>query len=123
MAKLRKISTVFTIVVSTFASASLLDQGTAPTLPNETASITRTEEAGLENQPQQSDQAVRPSPAPQNQEGKQSSVSQTGTIMGTITDVSDAPVPGAVVTLQGSDSSDFRSVTTSENGFYEIRDV
>ena len=123
MTKLRKISTVFTIVVSTLAPASLLAQGTAPTLPNETASITRTEEAELQNQPQQSDQAVRPSPAPQNQDGEQSSVSQTGTIMGTITDVSDAPVPGAVVTLQGSDSGDVRSVTTSENGFYEIRDV
>ena len=42
---------------------------------------------------------MRPSHAPQNQDGEQSAVSQTGTIMGTITDVSDAPVPGAVVTL------------------------
>jgi hypothetical protein len=123
MRKLHKISTVFAIVVCTFAPASLLAQGTAPTLPNETASITRTEEAELQNRPQQSDQAVRPSPAPQNQDGEQSAVSQTGTIMGTITDVSDAPVPGAVVTLQGSDSSDVCSVTTNENGFYQIRDV
>src|SRR5580700_10892035 len=107
MRKLRKISTVFAIVVSTFAPASLLAQGTAPTLPNETASITRTEEAELQNRP--------PSPAPQNQDGEQSAVSQTGTILGTITDVSDAPVPGAVVTLQGSDSSDVCSVTTNEN--------
>jgi hypothetical protein len=115
MRKLHKISTVFAIVVCTFAPASLLAQGTDPTLPNETASITRTEEAELQNRP--------PSPAPQNQDGEQSAVSQTGTIMGTITDVSDAPVPGAVVTLQGSDSSDVCSVTTNENGFYEIRDV
>ena len=123
MPKLRKISILFTIVVSTFAPASLLAQRTAPTLPNETVSITRPEEAELQNQPQQSDQAPRPLPPPQNQDGKQSSVSQTGRIIGTITDVNDAPVPGAVVILQGSDSSDVRSATTNENGFYEIRDV
>jgi hypothetical protein len=123
MTKLRKISIMFAIVVSTFAPASLLAQGAAPTLPNETVSITRTEEAELQNQPEPSNQALRPSPPPQNQEGEQSSVSHTGTIVGTITDVSDAPVPGALVTLQGSDLSDVRSVTTNENGFYEIRDV
>jgi hypothetical protein len=37
--------------------------------------------------------------------------------------VNDGPVPGASVAIQGSDSSDVRSVTTNENGFYEIRDV
>jgi hypothetical protein len=118
MTKLHKISIMLTIVVSTFAPALLFAQGTAPTLP-----ITRTEEAELQNQPQQSDPALRPSPPPQNQDDGQSSVSQTGTIVGTITDVSEAPVPSAVVILQGSDSSDVRSVTTNENGFYEIRDV
>lgn len=123
MIKLRKISIVFTIVVSTLAPASLVAQGRAPTLPNVAISTTRTEEAESQNQPQQSDQALRPLPLPQNQGGEQSSVSQTGTMMGTITDVGGAPVPGAVVTLQGSDASDVRSVTTNENGFYEIRDV
>jgi hypothetical protein len=77
MTKLHKISIMLTIVVSTFAPASLFAQGTAPTLPNETLSITRTEEAELQNQPQQSDQALRPSPPPQNQDDGQSSVSQT----------------------------------------------
>ena len=77
----------------------------------------------MQSQHQPSAQALRPSPAPQNQDGEQSSVSQTGTITGTITDVNDGPVPGASVALQGSDSSDVRSVTTNENGFYEIRDV
>ena len=123
MTKLRKISIMFTIVASTFAPASLLAQGTAPTLPNESVSIPHPEDAELQNQPQQSAQALRPSAPPENQDGEQSSVSQTGTIMGTITDVSEAPVPGAEVILQGSDSSDVRSVTTNENGFYEIRDV
>ena len=123
MTRLHKISIMLTIVVSTFAPASLLAQGPAPTPPNENVSITRTAEVELQNQPQQSDQSLRQSPPPQNQDGEQSVVSQTGTIMGTITDASEAPVPSAVVTLQGSDSSDVRSVTTNENGFYEIRDV
>jgi Carboxypeptidase regulatory-like domain len=123
MAKLRKISIMLTIVVSTFAPASLLAQRTAPTLPNETVSITRSEEAELQNQPQQSDQALRPLPPPENRAGEQRSASQNGTIMGTITDLNDGPVSGALVTLEGSDSSDVRSVTTNENGFYEMRDV
>src|ERR1700730_14728248 len=101
MTKLHKLSMMLTLVVSTFAPASLLAQGTAPTLPNETVSITRTEEAELQNQPQQSAQALGHSPAPQNQDGEPSSVSQTGTIMGTITDASEAPVPAAEVILQG----------------------
>ena len=109
------------IVVSTFASACLFAQGTAT--PNENVSIAATEEADLQNQPEHSDEALRASLLPQNQDGLQSSVSHTGIIMGTITDVTDAPVPGALVTLQGSDSSDLRSVPTNENGFYEIRDV
>jgi len=123
MKKLRKISIMFAIMVSVFAPAALFAQGTAPTLPNESVSNTETEEAESQNQPQQSDEALRPSPAPQTQDGSQSSGSQTGVIMGTITDVSDAPVPGAFVTLKGADSSDVRSVTTNDSGFYEIRDV
>jgi hypothetical protein len=51
------------------------------------------------------------------------SVSQLGIIMGTISDVNDTPVSGAAVALQGPDSSDLRLVTTDENGFFEIRDV
>jgi hypothetical protein len=123
MTKFRKISIIFAIVVYSFAPASLLAQKTALALPNDTVSVTRTGEAELQNQPQQSGQAQRPLTPPQNQDGEQSSVSQFGTIIGTITDVTDAPVPGAEVTLQGSDSSDVRSVTTNENGFYKIRDV
>jgi len=61
--------------------------------------------------------------SPQNQNEQHTSVSQPGIIMGTITDVSDTPVPGASVALQGSDSSDLRLVTTDENGYFEIRDV
>ena len=60
---------------------------------------------------------------PQNQNEQETSVSQPGIIMGTITDVGDTPVPGASVALQGRDSSDLRLVTTDENGYFEIRDV
>ena len=59
----------------------------------------------------------------QNQNEQQTSVSQPGIIMGTITDVNDTPVSGASVALQGRDSSDLRLVTTDENGYFEIRDV
>jgi hypothetical protein len=48
---------------------------------------------------------------------------QAGIIMGTVTDMNETPVPGAVVALQGAEFSDVRSVTTNENGFFEIRDV
>src|SRR5215469_14700171 len=67
--------------------------------------------------------AQRAALPPQNQEKQQTSVSQPGIIMGTITDVNDTPVPDASVALQASDSSDLRLVTTNENGYFEIRDV
>jgi hypothetical protein len=51
------------------------------------------------------------------------SSSQAGIILGTVTDINDFPVPGATVSLRGSDSSDVRSVTTNESGFFELRDV
>src|SRR5277367_608773 len=59
----------------------------------------------------------------QNQNEQQTSVSQPGIIMGTITDVNDTPVFGASVALQGRDSGDLRLMTTDENGYFEIRDV
>ena len=51
------------------------------------------------------------------------SSSQAGIILGTVTDINDSPVPGATVSLHGSDSSDVRSVTTNESGFFELREV
>src|ERR1700680_1797277 len=105
MVKQRDISIMFAIVLSTFASTSLFAQGTATALPNEPVTITATEEAQVGDQSQQSDQARRASPPPQNKDNEQTSVSQTGIIIGTITDVNDTPVPSASVTLQGPDSS------------------
>jgi hypothetical protein len=123
MIKWRKTAVMFVFVLSTFASTSLCAQGTTPALPNEPITVTGFEEAQLQNQPQQSEQAQRPSPPPQNQYSEQSSISQTGIIIGTVTDVSDTPIPGASVALQGRDASDLRLVTTNENGYFEIRDV
>jgi hypothetical protein len=61
---------------------------------------------------------------PRNQDKKgQVSVSQKASVQGTVLDVNGAPVPGAAVTLQGTDSSKVRSVTTNENGFFQISDI
>ena len=43
-----------------------------------------------------------------------------GTIIGTVTDVNGNAVPGARVVLQGPDMHDSRTVTTSENGFFQF---
>ncbi len=73
-----------------------------------------------------SSQAAQALPMGQDQP-KPSEIPQTGIIVGTVTDVNDAPVSGASVVLQepGSspNSSADRSITTNENGFFEIRDV
>ena len=123
MIKLRKSSIEIAIALSVFASASLFAQGIAPRLPNETVTVPGTDEARLQNQVHQSTDRQSSSGPSESQNSEQSSVSQTGIIMGTITDVNDGPVPGASVALQGLDSSDLRSVTTNENGFFEFRDV
>ena len=110
-------------VVSTFASSSLYSQGTAPAVPNEPVRITGIEEAQLQNQARPSGQAQQLSPPSQNQNKQQTSASQAGIIKGTITDVNNTPVPDASVALQGLDSTVVRSVTTNENGIFEIHDV
>jgi hypothetical protein len=48
---------------------------------------------------------------------------QAGRIAGTVTDVNDLPIPGALVNLHAGDSDDVRSVTTNENGFYQFLTV
>ena len=48
---------------------------------------------------------------------------QTGTIVGTATDVRDDIVPGATAVLQGSDASDTRTAAANENGIFEFSDV
>ena len=100
-----------------------VQQGKASTAPNETATIADGQEAHPQKQTQQSDHTQPTSPPPQNQDGRQDSVSQAGIVMGTITDVNDMPVSGALVALQDGNSDEARSVTTNENGFFEFRDV
>jgi len=46
---------------------------------------------------------------------------ETGTIFGTVTDVNGDAVPAATVALEGSSPSDRRTVTTNENGFFQLK--
>jgi len=48
---------------------------------------------------------------------------KSGIITGTATDVNGDPVPNATVELKGIDSSDRRTVTTPQSGYFEFRDV
>jgi hypothetical protein len=84
----------------------------ASSLYAQTASV-EGEEAQLKNQTQ-SDHSKYPPP---------DSGSQTGRITGTIMDVNNLPIPGAVVALHARDSDDIRSATTNENGFYQFLTV
>jgi hypothetical protein len=84
----------------------------APSLYAQTASI-EGGEAQLQNQTQ-SDHSKHSS---------SDSGSQTGKIMGTITDISNLPIPGAAVELHACDSDDVRSVAANENGFFQFAAV
>jgi Carboxypeptidase regulatory-like domain len=110
MRKLWRTSVSFAVVAAVFAAVSLFAQATARwNDPVATAS----------------DQTAQP--ALSRQERSQPANPQTGIIVGTVTDMNDAPVSGASVVIQGTDSgpdaSADRSVTTNESGFFEIRDV
>ena len=48
---------------------------------------------------------------------------QTGTIIGTVTDVRNDIVPGATVVLEGPVSSDRQSVVANDNGFFQLANV
>jgi hypothetical protein len=45
---------------------------------------------------------------------------QTGTIIGTVTDVNDGTVPGATVALEGPSLADPQHVKTSDDGFFKL---
>ncbi|MBV8672346.1 MAG: carboxypeptidase regulatory-like domain-containing protein [Acidobacteriaceae bacterium] len=48
---------------------------------------------------------------------------QTGTIIGTVTDVRNDMVPGATAVLDGPASSDHRTVVANDNGFFVFKNV
>ena len=48
---------------------------------------------------------------------------QPGIIVGTVVDVNDDPIPGATVTLEGPSPRDSRAVVSSDNGFFEFKDL
>jgi hypothetical protein len=51
------------------------------------------------------------------------SASRTATIMGTVTDVNGDAIPNATVILKEVESSDSRTIVTTENGMFEFHDV
>jgi hypothetical protein len=106
MTKLWSLSAAFALLLCSFASASLLAQAPAASLTNDTAATASTQTT-----------------QPLSTEQERASGSQTGIILGTVTDLNDSPVPGASVALEGSDLAEVRSVTTNESGFFELRDV
>jgi hypothetical protein len=64
------------------------------------------------------------SSGPQNgSTGPASSVADAATILGTVTDVNGQAVAGAIISLQVSQPGEPRTVTTNDNGFFEIHDV
>jgi hypothetical protein len=48
---------------------------------------------------------------------------QTASIMGTATDVDDAPIEGATATIEGPNPSDHAAVATNGTGFFEFKDL
>jgi hypothetical protein len=45
---------------------------------------------------------------------------QTGTIVGTVTDVNNGTVPGATVIVEGPSAHDHSTVVTDDNGFFQL---
>ena len=48
---------------------------------------------------------------------------QRGSIRGTVTDVDDAAIPGATLTVDGPAKSDFRTLKSDETGSFEVKDL
>ena len=46
---------------------------------------------------------------------------QTGTIVGTVIDVNDDPVPDATIVLEGPVPGDPRQAMSNDNGFFEFK--
>jgi hypothetical protein len=48
---------------------------------------------------------------------------QRGSISGTVTDVEDAAIPAATVTVDGPASSAHRTLTTNETGWFDLKNL
>ena len=112
MIKHWSISVTFGAVLLIFSPGSLFAQAAAGPLRSDVSPMGNT-------------QQVQPAPTEQDrfQSSGPSQNPQAGIIVGTVTDMNEAPVPGAVVSLRGNAPGDVRSVTTNESGFFELRDV
>jgi Carboxypeptidase regulatory-like domain len=87
-------------------------------------SVVPSAKVSQQNRPEESSEPQRPLSPPQEQEGGTGTgLRQAGAIAGTVTDVNGGPVAGAIVSLQGPEPSDVRTVTTSGLGFFELDDV
>jgi membrane protein DedA with SNARE-associated domain len=71
------------------------------------------------NEMQQSFEAEGAGSTSQNQE-RSGHDSTSATILGTVTDIEDAPVSDATVVLEAEDSGDVRRADTNDSGFFEI---
>jgi hypothetical protein len=56
-------------------------------------------------------------------QSRQSPQKQTGSILGTVTDVNGDTVPFAKVVLQGPNPNDRRTAVTNQNGFFDFHEV
>lgn len=104
-----------------FASLRAYGQTTNPSTPNsraQTSSPRKAQEpAPLKNQ------APRPSSAERGAGAQPNPVPRPAAIMGTVTDASGQPIPGATVTLRGAAPGERQMATTDSDGFFEIDDV
>jgi len=111
-----------------FPSFSLLAQTTARSLTGDPIARSGSPQAqdvlAQENPSEQLTEPQRPSAPPQNESSRLGSPhSQSGTILGTVSDINDNPVAGATIGLHGTEPSDVLTVMTNEDGFFEIHDV
>ncbi len=78
----------------------------------------------LENPPRQSSEPQGASTLRQGENTKRAIPdSESGTILGTVTDINDAPVADATIGLQGTEPSHVRTVMTNSDGLFEIHDI
>jgi hypothetical protein len=125
--KLCHICAIFVVALPALASIPLSAKTAGRSQPGDPTARSGTQATGEPSQRQsesQPNQPQSPSPAPQEQDNRQgSTLQELGTIRGAVTDINDDPVAGATVDLQGPEPGDVRTVTTNDQGVFEIHDV